>query len=121
MQPLPFGTWPSPIAAADLARSSVTITYVRALNGAPYWLESRPNEQGRYVIVTPAADGGFTELTPPGFNARTRVHEYGGVPYTLQRGAVYFSNFVDQRLYAQRAGAEPADLFCADGWPAELG
>lgn len=110
MQTLPFGTWPSPIAAADLARSSVTITYVRALNGVPYWLESRPNEQGRYVIVTPDADGRFTELTPAGFNARTRVHEYGGVPYTLQRGAIYFSNFADQRLYAQRVGAEPAAL-----------
>ncbi|WP_157994449.1 tyrosine-type recombinase/integrase [Peristeroidobacter agariperforans] len=110
MLSLPFGTWPSPIAAADLARFSVTITYVRSLNGVPYWLESRPNEQGRYVIVTPDADGGFCELTPTGFNARTRVHEYGGVPYTLQRGAIYFSNFADQRLYAQRAGAEPAAL-----------
>jgi len=110
MKPLPFGTWPSPIAAADLARSSVTLTYVRALHGVPYWLESRPNEQGRYVIVTPDAAGGFTELTPAGFNARTRVHEYGGVPYTLQRDAIYFSNFADQRLYVQRAGAEPVAL-----------
>lgn len=110
MQPLPFGTWPSPIAAADLARASVTISYVRALNGVPYWVESRPNEQGRYVIVSADVDGRFTELTPPGYNARTRVHEYGGVPYTLQRGAIYFSNFADQRLYVQRAGAEPAAL-----------
>jgi len=110
MQTLPFGTWPSPIAASDLARSSVTLTYVRALNGVPYWLESRPDEQGRYVIVTPAADGGITELTPTGFNARTRVHEYGGVPYTLQRGVIYFSNFADQRLYVQREGLPPAAL-----------
>jgi dipeptidyl aminopeptidase/acylaminoacyl peptidase len=107
---LPYGTWPSPIAAADLARSSITLTYVRALNGVPYWLESRPSEGGRYVIVTPGAGDGVTELTPPGFNARTRVHEYGGVPYVLGRDAIYFSNFSDQRLYAHRPGAAPVPL-----------
>jgi dipeptidyl aminopeptidase/acylaminoacyl peptidase len=110
MQTLPFGTWPSPIAATDLARSSIALSYVRALNGVPYWLESRPNEQGRYVVVTADAEGGFTVLTPSGFNVRTRVHEYGGVPYKLHRDAIYFSNFQDQRLYVQRAGAAPAAL-----------
>lgn len=110
MQVLPYGTWPSPIAAADLARSSISITYVRALEGVPYWLESRPAENGRYVIVTTSADGSITELTPSAFNARTRVHEYGGVPYTLGRDAIYFSNFSDQRLYAQRPGTEPRAL-----------
>ncbi len=110
MKVLPYGTWPSPLSAADLARSSITITYVRALEGVPYWLESRPAESGRYVIVTPAANGGITELTPSGFNARTRVHEYGGVPYVLSRDAIYFSNFSDQRLYAQGSGTGPRAL-----------
>jgi dipeptidyl aminopeptidase/acylaminoacyl peptidase len=110
MQTLPYGTWPSPIAAADLARSSITLTYVRALDGVPYWLESRPAESGRYVVVKPGVGGGVTELTPPAFNARTRVHEYGGVPYVRGRGALYFSNFSDQRLYAHRSGAAPVPL-----------
>jgi dipeptidyl aminopeptidase/acylaminoacyl peptidase len=122
MKTLPYGTWPSPIAAADLARSAITLSYVRALDGVPYWLESRPAEGGRYVIVRPGADGGVTELTPPGFNARTRVHEYGGVPYVLGKrdvrgnsdarghGAIYFANFTDQRLYAHRRGDVPVPL-----------
>lgn len=110
MKTLPYGTWPSPVGAADLARSSISLTYVRALDGVPHWLESRPAEGGRYVIVKPGANGGVTEVTPTGFNARTRVHEYGGIPYVLSRGAIYFSNFADQRLYAQKPGAAPVPL-----------
>jgi len=45
-----------------------------------------------------------------GFNVRTRVHEYGGTPYTLSRGALYFSNFSDQRLYVQRPDEAPVAL-----------
>ena len=110
MQTLPYGTWPSPIAAAELARSSIALSYVRALDGVPYWLESRPAENGRYVIVTSATKGGVTELSPPGFNARSRVHEYGGMPYALGRNAIYFTNFSDQRLYAHRPGTAPLAL-----------
>jgi dipeptidyl aminopeptidase/acylaminoacyl peptidase len=110
MKTLSYGTWPSPLAAADLARSSVTLTYARVADGAPYWLESRPAEGGRYVVVTLGAGGALKVLTPEAFNARTRVHEYGGVPYVLGHDAIYFSNFVDQRLYVQRGDASPAPL-----------
>ena len=78
--------------------------------GVPYWVESRPAEGGRNVVVTTAAGGGVRELTPAGFNARTRVHEYGGSPYVMSRGTVYFSNFSDQRLYSQRPGEKPVAL-----------
>jgi len=111
MQKLPYGTWHSPIAAADLARSSIALTYVRAVGGAPFWLESRPAEGGRYVIVTQSCQGEMRVLTPEGFNARTRVHEYGGVPYVLVgSNEIYFSNFVDQRLYVQRVDSVPEPL-----------
>jgi dipeptidyl aminopeptidase/acylaminoacyl peptidase len=106
----PYGTWRSPIAAADLARSAVSINYVQSAAGVPYWVESRPDEGGRYVVMTLAASGGLTQLTPRDFNVRTRVHEYGGTPYWVQRDALYFSNFSDQRLYVQRPGAVPMPL-----------
>ena len=54
----------------------------RAVDGRLYWLENRPEQSGRLVAITGDASG-FRELTPEGFNVRTRVHEYGGAPYTI--------------------------------------
>ena len=108
--PAAYGTWQSPISAAELARSAIDIADVRVAESTVYWVESRPAEGGRYVVVTPRASGGIDELTPAGFNSRTRVHEYGGSAYAVSGGAVYFSNFADQRLYRQSAGAAPIAL-----------
>lgn len=110
MKQAPYGTWHSALAAADLARSAITLNYLQTTGGALHWVESRPADGGRYVIVTPAANGEVRELTPSGFNVRTRVHEYGGTPYALSQGAIYFSNFSDQRLYVQRPGEDPIAL-----------
>jgi dipeptidyl aminopeptidase/acylaminoacyl peptidase len=110
MKQAPFGTWHSPLAAADLASSAIALNYVAILEKTPYWVESRPAEGGRSVIVTSTGGGAVKELTPQGFNVRTRVHEYGGMPYALARDAVYFSNFADQRVYAHRHGSEPVAL-----------
>jgi dipeptidyl aminopeptidase/acylaminoacyl peptidase len=110
MKQAPYGTWHSPLAAADLARSAIALNYVQVHNGRPYWIESRPAEGGRNVLMSMTADGTTQELTAPGFNARTRVHEYGGTPYAVGRDEIYFSNFVDQRVYVQRPGAAPVAL-----------
>jgi dipeptidyl aminopeptidase/acylaminoacyl peptidase len=110
MEQAPYGTWRSPLPAADLARSAISLNYVQVAEGRPYWIESRPAEGGRNVLVTAAANGGIEELTPAGFNARTRIHEYGGTPYAVVRSTTYFSNFVDQRVYAQRSGGTPTAL-----------
>jgi dipeptidyl aminopeptidase/acylaminoacyl peptidase len=62
------------------------------------------------VLVRRGPDGTATDVTPPGFNTRTRVHEYGGGAYAVSEGTVWFSNFDDQRLYRQDAGASPRPL-----------
>jgi dipeptidyl aminopeptidase/acylaminoacyl peptidase len=98
------------VAAADLGRSAIALNYVQVAGGIPHWVESRPAEGGRYVLVTLGARGGVRELTPAGFNVRTRVHEYGGTPYVLGKDAIYFSNFSDQRLYRQRPDSSPVAL-----------
>jgi dipeptidyl aminopeptidase/acylaminoacyl peptidase len=76
-----------------------------------YWLEGRPQEQGRNVVVRAGCDGRPTDITPPPYNARTRVHEYGGGSWTVHNGTVYFCNFADGRLYCQAPGvSEPRAL-----------
>ena len=72
-----------------------------------YWLEGRPAEGGRYALMRRGADGVIVEVTPPDFNVRTRVHEYGGGAYLVRGGVVYCVNFSDQRVYRIAAGRAP--------------
>ena len=64
-----------------------------------YWVESRPTEAGRSVIVRRSADGEITDISPADFNSRTRAHEYGGGAYAVRDGVIISSNFADQRAY----------------------
>src|SRR5262249_6870042 len=105
----PYGSWKSPITSDLIVAQSISLSDVRLDNGSIYWLEGRPQEQGRNVVVhcetAHGADAGRqTDVRPPPFNARTRVHEYGGGSWTVADGAVYFSNFADGRLYLQHKG-----------------
>ncbi len=55
------------------------------------------------------------DVTPPGFNVRTTVHEYGGGAYLLHDGTVYFSHFADQRLYRQEPDGDPVPITADSG------
>jgi dipeptidyl aminopeptidase/acylaminoacyl peptidase len=103
----PYGSWKSPISSDLIVAETIRLGQV-GLDGADiYWLEMRPAEGGRYVIVRRTAEGQIQDINPPPYNARTRVHEYGGGGYTVADGVVYFSNDEDQRLYRQVGGGEP--------------
>ncbi len=117
----PYGSWKSPITSDLIVSAAVGLGEI-ALDGQDtYWIESRPTEGGRNVIVRRTADGRITDVAPAPFNARTRVHEYGGAPFVVTGGTVYFLNFSDQRLYRQEADSAPqpltpeVDLRYADG------
>ena len=106
----PYGSWKSPITSETIVADSVGFGGV-ALDGSDiYWLESRPSEGGRRVIVRRTPDGETEDVTPRPFNVRTRVHEYGGGDFAVANGVVYFANFDDQRLYRQEPGGEPQPI-----------
>lgn len=109
-QRAPYGTWQSPITAAHLAEASLRLGLPTFSAGGVYWLEGRPTEQGRNVLVRREPDGTVSDVTPAGYNVRTRVHEYGGGAYVLDGDTVFFSNFADQRLYRQEPGREPEPI-----------
>ncbi len=96
----PFGTWVSPITAEHVASAQTTIADVLLDRGEVYWIEGRPMEAGRQVLVRLGPQGNAVDVTPAPSSARTRVHEYGGGAVLVTQGAVYFSNFADQRLYS---------------------
>jgi dipeptidyl aminopeptidase/acylaminoacyl peptidase len=106
-----YGSWKSPITSDLIVAQSISLSELCLDGKHLYWLEGRPQEQGRNVVVRAGSDGRATDITPPPYNARTRVHEYGGGSWTVQDGTVYFSNFADGRLYRQEPGAsEPQAL-----------
>lgn len=78
-----------------------------------YWVEARPAEAGRNVIVRCGRDGKIADVTPAPFSARTRVHEYGGGAFAVDKGVVFFSNDADQCLYRQDLGATPKPITAA--------
>lgn len=106
----PYGSWKSPITADLIVAGTIGLGGI-ALDGEDvYWTEGRPSEGGRNVIVRRTPDGKTTDVTPPPFNVRTRVHEYGGGAFAIKDGTIYFSNFADQRLYQQTPDSEAQPL-----------
>ena len=120
---VPFGAWPSPITAADVARGQVPVSFPIVIGGDTWWQEGRPGEGGRVTVVHRGHGGRQSMLLPRPWNARSRVHEYGGVSYLpvppaeARSGAgggqasrgheIVFANYADQRLYL--AGPEVAE------------
>lgn len=102
---LPYGSWRSPISAEQLVVGASRPTEIHAADGVTWWSESRPEESSREQIVRRDPDGGLHDVLPDGFNARSRVHEYGGGAWWVAESAVHFVNHADQRLYRLEDGA----------------
>jgi dipeptidyl aminopeptidase/acylaminoacyl peptidase len=107
--PAPCGSWPSPLTVELAAGSQKRLLQPRVHGGAVYWLEGRPEEGGRVVLVR-HADGRREDLTPRPFNVRTRAHEYGGGAYTVSGASIFFCNDADQCIYRLADSGVPQRL-----------
>jgi len=94
---LPYSRWKPAVSVEDVFAERVGLSEIKVDSGKVYWLELQAD--GRYIIVK--WDGKLKDVTPAGYNVRTRVHEYGGGAWTVNGESVYFVNFGDQRLYHQ--------------------
>jgi len=95
----PYGSWQSPITSDVIVQGTIGLPAIAIDNQDRYWLEFRPQEQGRTVLLKYNSDQGITEITPAPYNVRTRVHEYGGGAFVVKDGAVFFVNDQDQCIY----------------------
>ena len=105
-----YGSWKSPITSDLIVAGSVGLGQLKISGDALYWTEGRPTENGRNALVKWTSENGFEEMSAAGYNVRSRVHEYGGGAYVVHDDVIYFSNFVDQRLYVQYPHSEPEPL-----------
>jgi dipeptidyl aminopeptidase/acylaminoacyl peptidase len=112
----PFGSWESPFPIDLLTRGAVTLGEIQASAGARWWLEGRPDEGGRQVLVRRGADGDVTRLSPEGFNVRSRVHEYGGGAYAVDGDVVVVSDFATGRLHRVVASEQLEPITPACAW-----
>ncbi len=118
-QTLPYGSWPSPITAADVARGTRSLSYPGVVAGpeglAVWWVEGRPENDGRYALVGRLLDGGsVADVLPAAWNPRSRIIEYGARPWVaIPGGGVVFTFWDDQRLYLKPADAQPHPLTVA--------
>ena len=69
----------APLSAELVLGKTPSLKEPRLLGGVLYWLEQRPQEQGRTTLMARrSSDQDPQELTPGSWNLRCRVHEYGG-------------------------------------------
>ena len=110
--PCPYGQWPSPLTAAQVAAGRRSRSGLATDGDALYWLESRPEDGGRQVLVRAVPGGRAEDVSPAGTSLRSRVHEYGGGAYCLlpAAGSVAYVDQADQRVYRLDPGRPPVAL-----------
>ncbi len=116
----PYGSWRSPITAELISTGGVGLASPRPAGERVYWLESRPAEGGRTVVVCRTPAGATPTVTPDGANVRSRVNEYGGGAWAVHGDQVFYSDDRDRRVYRQDA-ARPQNPPAAPLTPEEGG
>ena len=112
---LPYGSWPSPISAAEVSAASPRLEGARFVGADDrvdvWWGESVADEGGRSAVRRRTASGTVVDVLPAPWSARSRVHEYGGGSWTADdQGVLYFVEKTDQRIWRLDPGDEPRAL-----------
>jgi dipeptidyl aminopeptidase/acylaminoacyl peptidase len=104
----PYGSWRSTITVDALLVDRIIAREPRIDGQTIAWLEMRPSEQGRGVLVRAVDGGGVEELTPAASDVHDGVHEYGGGAWAIHDGVVVYSDRTDDRLHRIAVGAAAA-------------
>jgi len=111
----PYGTWDSPVTTDLVAGKTVGLSSLQVDQGSLYWLEARPNENGRSALVRRGPDGRIEDLTPAPLNVASRVHEYGGGAYHVANGRVVFSDKVTGAVWLIDGDAPARQITAVEG------
>ncbi|GAA5524500.1 hypothetical protein Maes01_01057 [Microbulbifer aestuariivivens] len=112
---VPYGSWKSAISADLLVAGSVRLSEATVADGNFYWLESRPQEKGRSVLVQCTPAGDRRDVIPAPLSVRSKAHEYGGASYLVRDGVVYFVLADDQRIYRMGLGDKTPQALTVEG------
>lgn len=116
----PFGSWESPLSAALIFQGRKTASNPLPFGKGVLFLLSMPDEESALALMYCETGGDLLRISPPGFSLRSRVHEYGGLPFGCSDKEIFFVNFKDQEIYRQHFDAatkqigEPVQLTDSD-------
>ena len=108
--PSQFGSWASPVSSDLIVNDTVSLGQLSFDGEDIYWIEGRPSDGGRQVLVKHTPDGNTQDITPNPYSCRSLVHEYGGSSYLVTDQTVFFSNYSDQRIYIQKQHQTPVPI-----------
>lgn len=106
----PYGSWKSPISSDLIVSKTIRLMECLLVNKDIYWLEMRPGENGRYVVVRRGGDDRVCDINQPSFSARTRAHEYGGASYQVDGKTVFLSTSLIKGFIDKIPRASPDQL-----------
>ncbi|MDR3070077.1 MAG: prolyl oligopeptidase family serine peptidase, partial [Propionibacteriaceae bacterium] len=94
MSALPYGSWPSPVKAADLAGASVSLSFSFAVMDGEdcYFSAPDPTQGGRMRLFRKTPDASPVELLPKR-SVRSSINEYGGGDWAASGGIVTYSDW----------------------------
>ena len=108
---LPYGSWPSPLTASAAAAAAPRFEGAAFVGDEVWWGESIAAEGGRTAVRRRTAAGDVADVLAAPWNARSRVHEYGGGAWAADPdGRLFFVEKADQRIWMLEPGAAPVAL-----------
>ena len=110
----PFGLWPSVISPEKVASANPKLACLQSHGERLFWVESRPKDSSRNVIVSLSEDGLIEDILPPPYSHYSRVHEYGGMAYAIADNHLYFVNAEDQCIYQLEIGSNKQPVAITD-------
>lgn len=113
---LPCGSWPSPFSPQFVNGKTIVFSELTKDHDDIYWLERRPEEQGRTVLVKWNPVSGIKDITPQPFSVGTHVHEYGGGAYHVHNQQIIFSDQKTSAVWFINQDHDPILIFQDDAY-----
>jgi dipeptidyl aminopeptidase/acylaminoacyl peptidase len=114
---LPYGSWPTELSADRLLEGALRLGRPQLDQGWIYWIEGRPSEGGRQVVLRARPGTAPSDVTPADQNVRTLVHEYGGGDYRVRDGRIVYAEMAEQRVWICEVGRPDSARLLAAGGP----
>ncbi len=112
--PQPYGSWPTPLTSERILSGALRLGRPQLDRGWLYWLEGRPSEGGRQVVVRARPGVAAEDVTGPEENVRSLVHEYGGGEYRAHEGSLVYTDMATGRVLVRDvAGEAPVQVVCS--------